>query len=162
VRICGIDPGIRGGAAIIEIVDGAAPQLVDAIDIPTIGTGAKERIDAIGMRTWISTHRPDCAAIERAGSMPKQGVASAFKFGRATGSLETVIACCNVPMTVIEPATWKRAFHLHGKDKEGARLLVLQRFPDAHVLFALKRHHNRAEAALIALHVSGGANAAAA
>jgi hypothetical protein len=43
VKILGVDPGVYGGLAIVTIDDGAAPQLVDAIDIPVAGTGAKER-----------------------------------------------------------------------------------------------------------------------
>ena len=33
-RVLGVDPGIRGGLAIVEINDSAAPKLVDAINIP--------------------------------------------------------------------------------------------------------------------------------
>ena len=58
--------------------------------------------------------------------MPKQGASSGFKYGRATGALEAVIACCEVPVTIIEPTAWKKAHHLHGQDKEGARQLALQ------------------------------------
>jgi hypothetical protein len=38
----GADPGLNGGLAIVAIVDRAAPVLVDCIDIPVTGTGAKE------------------------------------------------------------------------------------------------------------------------
>ena len=38
--LLGIDPGVRGGLAIVTINDGAAPQLVDAIDIPVTGVAA--------------------------------------------------------------------------------------------------------------------------
>jgi Holliday junction resolvasome RuvABC endonuclease subunit len=153
VRVLGIDPGVHGGAAVIDITDGAAPQLVDAIDIPTVGTGAKERVDALALRTWIQTHHPDRAGIERGQAMPKQGASSGFKYGRACGALETVLACCEVPLELIEPAVWKRARHLCGGDKEGARQFALQLFPNRHALFARKRDHQRAEAALIALHI---------
>jgi Holliday junction resolvasome RuvABC endonuclease subunit len=80
MRILGIDPGVRGGLAIVEVNNGVAPKLVDAIDVPTVGIGAKERIDAIAMRGWIQTYRPDHAAIERARAMPKQGASSGFKY----------------------------------------------------------------------------------
>ena len=69
--ILGVDPGIRGGLAIITVDDGAAPRLVDAIDIPVTGTGAKERVDAIALRDWIVTHKPQHAYIERGQAMPK-------------------------------------------------------------------------------------------
>ena len=151
MKFLGVDPGIHGGLAIVEVNDGTAPRLVDAIDIPVIGTGAKERVDVLAVRGWIANHQPDRSVIERAQAMPKQGASSGFKYGRATGALEAVIACCEVPIAIIEPTAWKRAHHLHGKDKEGARQLALQLFPSAHTLLARKMDHGRAEAALIAL-----------
>src|SRR6516162_3261093 len=110
MRICGIDPGIRGGLAIVDINDGAAPQLVGAIDIPVTGVGAKERVDVLAIRTWILAHQPQHALIERAQAMPKQGASSGFKYGRATGAIEATVALCSIPVEIIEPTVWKR-FH---------------------------------------------------
>jgi crossover junction endodeoxyribonuclease RuvC len=151
MKIIGIDPGIHGGLAIVEINDGAAPQLIDAIDIPIAGTGAKERVDPIAIRVWINEHRPQHALIERAQAMPKQGASSGFKYGRAIGAIEAVIACCGIPMTIVEPSAWKKFHGLRGSEKEPSRQRALQIFPAAHALLALKRHHGRAEAALIAM-----------
>jgi crossover junction endodeoxyribonuclease RuvC len=123
--ILGVDPGIRGGLAIVTVDDGAAPRLVDAIDIPVTGTGAKERVDAIALRAWIVTHKPQHAYIERAQAMPKQGGSSGFKYGRAVGAIEAALACCEIPMTVIEPSAWKKRHQLRGKDKEGGRQRAL-------------------------------------
>ena len=78
MRILGVDPGIHGGLALVEINDGAAPQLVDAVDIPVTGVGAKERVDVLAIRTWIAAHQPQHALIERAQAMPKQGASSGF------------------------------------------------------------------------------------
>ena len=150
-RVLGVDPGITGGLAIVETID-VSIVVVDAIDIPTIGTGAKERVDVLAIRTWIEQHRPACAFIERAQAMPKQGASSGFKYGRATGSIEAAIALSGIPVEIIESSTWKRALRLPGKDKEAARQRALELFPAAHALLARKRDHNRAEAALIALH----------
>jgi hypothetical protein len=61
VKVVGIDPGVRGGLAIISIDNGAAPRLVEAIDVPVTGTGAKERVDVLALRTWIRTHQPEHA-----------------------------------------------------------------------------------------------------
>jgi crossover junction endodeoxyribonuclease RuvC len=159
VKLLGIDPGIHGGLAIVELVDGVAPQLIAAIDIPVAGVGAKERVDPIAIRTWLELLQPQHAFIERAQAMPKQGASSGFKYGRAVGALETVIACCTIPVTVVEPGMWKKLHGLHGKDKEGGRQRALQLFPSAHALLARKKDHGRAEAALIAL--AGARHAAA-
>jgi len=151
MKILGCDPGIHGALALVDIVDGAPPWLIDVPDVPVIGTGAKERVNTMLVRDWLAHHTPDHALIERAGSMPKQGVASTFKYARAVGSLETVVACSDIPYSIIEPAVWKKLHHLPGKDKEAARQRALQLFPAAHALFARKKDHQRAEAALIAL-----------
>jgi crossover junction endodeoxyribonuclease RuvC len=155
MKILGIDPGVRGGLAIVEINDGAAPALLEAVDIPTVGVKAKERVDVLALRTWVMARQPQHAFIERAQSMPKQGSSSGFKYGRATGAIEAVIACCEVPITIVEPAVWKKTHHLRGGDKEGARQRALQLFPSAHALLSRKMDHGRAEAALIALHGAG-------
>ena len=152
MKILGIDPGIRGGLAIIEIIDGTAPQLITVSDIPVTGVGAKERVDVLAIRTWILAHHPQHALIERAQAMPKQGASSGFRYGRAVGALEGVLACCEIPMTIVEPSAWKKFYHLRGGDKEGGRQRALQLFPAAHGWLARKKDHGRADAALVALY----------
>ena len=151
MRVVGIDPGIHSGAAIVHITEGEAPRLLDAIDLPVVGVGAKERINVLALRDWIRAYQPDHVAIERAQAMPRQGASSGFKYGRAVGALEAAIICLEIPVTFVEPAVWKRKHRLRGKDKEGARQIALQLFPGAHHLFARRKDHGRAEAALIAL-----------
>jgi crossover junction endodeoxyribonuclease RuvC len=90
-QVPGVDPGIHGGLA---VVDSAAPQIIDSIELPVVGVGAKERIDVLAIRSWVEMHRPDHAMIERAQAMPKQGASSGFKYGRAVGAIEAVIALC--------------------------------------------------------------------
>jgi crossover junction endodeoxyribonuclease RuvC len=152
IVVLGVDPGIKGGLAIVEIADGAAPVLVECIDIPVIGTGAKERVDTAAIRNFIDRHKPTRALIERAQAMPRQGSSSGFKYGRAVGAIEATIALCLVPVEIIEASAWKRHWHLPGKDKESGRQKALQLFPAAHGALARKRDHGRAEAALLALY----------
>jgi crossover junction endodeoxyribonuclease RuvC len=123
-NILGVDPGIRGGLAIVAVDAKGVSRLVDAIDIPVTGVGAKERVDPIAIRTWIAQHSPQHAFLERAQAMPKQGASSGFKYGRAVGAIEAVIACCEIPLTIIKPAIWKRHHQLRGGDKEAARASV--------------------------------------
>jgi crossover junction endodeoxyribonuclease RuvC len=152
MKILGIDPGVRGGLSVVEVTDGVAPMLVECVDIPVIGSGAKERVDVAGIRNFIEAHQPARALIERAGAMPKQGIASTFKYGRATGAIEAAITLCSIPVEIIEASAWKRFWHLPGKDKESGRQKALQLFPGALAALARKRDHGRAEATLIALY----------
>jgi len=152
VKYLGIDPGIHGGLAIVAIADGTAPALVECIDIPVVGTGAKERVDVMAIRNFIDRHKPVHALIERAQAMPRQGASSGFKYGRAVGAIEAAIALCAIPMEIIEPSAWKKFYKLPGKDKEAARQKALQLFPSAHASLARRKDHQRAESALIALY----------
>ena len=152
MKVLGLDPGaVSGGCAIVEINNGVAPQLVDAIHLPLIGIKAKQRIDVLALRTWIQSHRPDHAVVERGQAMPREGASSGFKFGRGCGALEATIQLLEIPMTIIEPTAWKRFHRLRGGDKEASRQLAMQMFPAAHALLARRKHHHRAEACLIAL-----------
>jgi crossover junction endodeoxyribonuclease RuvC len=132
MKILGVDPGIRGGLAIVRVDADDIPCLIDAIDIPIIGTKAKERVDGLAIRDWIAQHVPQHAAIERAQAMPKQGASSGFKYGRAVGAIESVIECCEILLTIIEPTAWKKFHQLRGGDKEAGRQRARQLFPGAH------------------------------
>jgi len=149
-RYLGVDPGLSGALAIIETIN-SVPVLIDAIDMPSTGTGAKARVDIIAAAEWIAKHAPSTAYVERAQAFPGQGASSGFSYGRAVGALEAVVALCAIPMILVEASVWKRQLRLPGKDKEAARQRALQLFPSQHALFARKRDHGRAEAALIAL-----------
>jgi site-specific DNA-methyltransferase (adenine-specific) len=144
-----IHPGIHGGLAIVTFSDDAAQGA--APDIPIYGTKAKERVDVAALRSWIESHHPYHALIERAQAMPNQGASSGFKYGRAVGAIEATVAACGIPLTILEPRVWKQFHRLRGDDKELSRQRVLQPFPNAHVLFTHKKDHGRAEATLIAL-----------
>jgi crossover junction endodeoxyribonuclease RuvC len=147
-RYLGIDPGLSGALAIVETINGV-PVLVDAVDMPSTGSGAKARVDIIAAAEWIAKHAPSMAYVERAQAFPGQGASSGFSYGRAVGAIEAVVALCSIPMILVEAAAWKKRLHLPGKDKEGARQRALQLFPSQHVLLSRKRDHGRAEAALI-------------
>jgi crossover junction endodeoxyribonuclease RuvC len=149
--VLGIDPGIRGALTVVALENGV-PKLVAAIDIPVVGTGAKERVDPIAIREWVGKHDVQHAYIERAQAMPKQGSSSGFKYGRAVGAIEAAIALSGIPVTMVEPSLWKKFHKLHGKDKEGSRQRALQLFPEAHALLGRKLDHGRAEAGLLALY----------
>src|SRR5262249_61815963 len=89
MRNLGLEPRLHGARALVDIADGLAPKLVAVLDVPVIGTGAKERVNTLLVRDWLVQNVPDHALIERAGSMPRQGGASTFKYTRARRRLET-------------------------------------------------------------------------
>ena len=52
MKALGVDPGLSGALAIVEFI-GGIPVLVDTIDVPSTGTGAKARVDIIAAASWI-------------------------------------------------------------------------------------------------------------
>jgi crossover junction endodeoxyribonuclease RuvC len=97
MKVLGIDPGQTGALAIVELNDGAAPELIFLIDVPMIGTGARERVDVIQIRDWIIAHKPEHAVLERSQALPRQGSSSGHKFGRTAGALEAAVVLSGVP-----------------------------------------------------------------
>lgn len=135
--IMGVDPGLKGGLAFLD-------GTLHCYDIPTAGV----EVDVEEVVRLIRQHNPVLAVVERAGSMPKQGVSSTFKFGVAYGMLRGAITACNVPTHLVSATTWKKRFALD-RDKEKSRALALRRWPGTG-FFQRKLDHGRAEAALLA------------
>src|SRR5262249_18666133 len=149
--IIGIDPGLSGALALLEVANGDT-TLIDVMDVPVVGSGAKQSVDVIALQEWLLRHGPRHTFLERAQAMPKQGASSGFKYGRTVGALEAVLTVSAIAITMVEPSKWKRHFHLQGADKEGARGLAIRLYPGAHHFFTRKKDHNRGEAVLIGLY----------
>ncbi|MGA2493332.1 MAG: hypothetical protein ABSF67_10320 [Roseiarcus sp.] len=139
--ILGVDPGLGGAIAFYFLVR----DVVSVDDMPVVGGD----VDAATLAARIAQMRPDVAIVELVASRPGQGVASVFKFGCGFGMVRGVIAAAGIPLHLVSPAKWKRAYGLDA-DKEKSRALALRLWPARADLFGRKRDHGRAEAALIA------------
>ena len=135
-----IDPGAVN-AAIAVFHDNAA-VFVD--DIRT----ANGMVDATAFAHALSDMKVERVVIENVHSMPKQGVASSFRFGRGVGVLHGVVGALALPVTHVTPQQWKRFHHLPA-DKEAARALAIQRWPQHARHLSRKKDTDRAEALLI-------------
>jgi crossover junction endodeoxyribonuclease RuvC len=148
MNILAIDPGLEGAGAVMD----AGGELIEVFDLPTIGEGARRRIDAANLADLIRSHTPYAFAIvEQVGAWPKQGVASTFRFGQAHGTILGVVGALAIPVRHATPARWKKAFGLNS-DAEASRARAIETWPTYAGLFARKRGHNRAEAALLGLY----------
>lgn len=146
----GIDPGLDG--AVAAIIDGT----IHLWDSPALQVGTKREPDASGMACLVRDYcsaGPEhvCAAIESVHSMPEQGVASSFAFGKGFGIWLGILATLRISHELVTPQRWKKAM-LDGmpKDKDASRQKALQLFPQAAGDLRLKKHHGRADALLIA------------
>lgn len=143
MKLLGIDPGaISGAYAILDTDTG----LAFVGDIPVID----KNVNCPELARIIDLHEPDRAIIERVGSMPGQGISSAFSFGRGVGRIEGVVAGM-MRIEFVTPQVWKKHFRLPGgpKNKEMSRARAIQLFPSVTGL-ARKMDSGRAEALLIA------------
>jgi hypothetical protein len=140
VTVIAIDPGAVSGAYAYT-----AGGFFTAGDLPVVDG----QVDAAALAQFVRDHvGPELAVVERVGAMPKQGVASTFRFGKAAGIIEGVLAGAGIPIHYVAPQTWKKHFRLSGTDKEKSRALAIQRHPTVQGLH-LKKHHGRAEALLM-------------
>lgn len=150
--VLGLDPGVTGALAFVH---SDAPGRAAVYDMPT----ADGEVDVKALFKLIADHAPGLAYVERVNAMPgggerKMGATSAFNFGQAYAAARAAVTLANVPTLLVTPAAWKRAAGLPGgvDGKEAARAMALRLFPACAGHFARKKDHNRAEAALIALH----------
>lgn len=158
MRVFAIDPGLSGGWAVV--IDGRAEACGD---MPVSGDGSMRRVAASVLRSLIASHAPQLCVVERVNAMPKQGVASTFRFGMAFGAALAVPAVLQVPVELVVPPVWKRHFNLLGTEKEASRQKALDLAPHLAEHLRRKLDHGRAEAVLIALygHAAWGERAAA-
>lgn len=140
-RLCGVDPGLSGAAALLE--DGA---LLDVFDF----TAADGRLIAGPIADWMKDRQVQRVVIEGVHSMPGQGVSTTFKFGRAFGTVEGIAMALDLPLTQIAPHHWKKIVGVTS-DKASARALAGRLWPARRAWFERVKDDGRAEAALIAL-----------
>lgn len=159
MRILGIDTGVSGAAAVLDIDRGS---ILDVIDLPTLDEDSHRIIDVVKLGAWITNLEPSIGIIERAFAMPdsvpdrdgkrsRMGSASALRFGDAAGTIRSAVIMSGVPYKLVMPGVWKRYFKLPGgKDKETSRQLAIKLWPAAEQFMHRKMDHNRAESVLIA------------
>lgn len=146
----GIDPGLTGAVATIS-EDGAT---VFDTPITLVGDGKKQKHDFLlqGMASLLGIHagRGDViCAIELVHSMPDQGCASSFTFGRGFGMWEGMLAAFRIPYERVAPQRWKKMLLSDmPKHKDASRIRAQQLFPKADL--NLKKHHGRGDALLLA------------
>lgn len=147
--VLGIDPGLSGALAWL---DPKANQIVFMYDSPVYKNGDKYEFDVPGAAQIISNHvaDTDLAVVERVHSMPKQGVASTFKFGYTAGSVYGILCALGIPTVLTDPQSWKSAYGLIGCGKDESRFAAMRYWPAVEKHFSKKKWDGRAEACLIA------------
>ena len=146
--VIGIDPGQRGA---IALHSGAA---LSAVVMPS----SIQEFHAV-MKNFVFESRPESVEvfIEKAQSMPKQGIASAFNYGRHFGELLGCLVALGIRHSLVPPASWARQMHVGavaGSAKERSLEVVRRLCPDLPLTVgprAKKPHDGIIDAALICL-----------
>jgi crossover junction endodeoxyribonuclease RuvC len=125
----GIDPGLSGGiAALTE--DGG---VMLAIKMP-----ATERDILLALKGIGVGRLPARAVLEKVGVMPKQGIVSAFTFGRGVGALLMALTAAEIPFDQVLPATWQQVLSCRTRgDKNITKRRAQQLFPTQKVTHAI-------------------------
>lgn len=93
----GCDPGMSGAFAILD----GRGQIVDVTPMPETAKDISDYVQEFASRIRI-------AVIESVHAMPKQGVSSAFKFGRNFGTLHMALVAHGVPFEFVLPGKWQQ------------------------------------------------------
>ena len=143
--IIGIDPGISGAIAVIDIKN----DTIEVFDVPTMKIEIfargkklknKSEYDKIGMSNLLKKYikRKVIITIEKVGAMPGNGSVSMFNFGRGVGIWEGIFAAYGWEPDFVTPQTWKKEY--------GDRLFKSMSKPD--ILKNMKiKDYNRASVA---------------
>jgi hypothetical protein len=126
----GIDPGGSGAiAAIGESLIGPRIQKLDSTE--------RDISDFLEMLAdYDNEHRH--AIIERVHSMPKQGVASSFKFGQSYGFLRGLLIALHISFEEVTPQKWQQVMGCRSKgDKNVTKAKAQQLFPGVNVTHAI-------------------------
>ena len=125
----GIDPGQSGALAMIDETN-FGNNVAVLSDWPGDEIAAAAIVREIKMN---ADHRKDIllGAIERVHSMPKQGVASTFKFGTNYGIWRGILAAFEIPFYTVGVHQWQKGVIQKAQDKKPALAAASRLFPEA-------------------------------
>lgn len=136
----GIDPGKEGALALLKDTDGS---VVSLFDMPSNLVATADLI-----RLLPSVSR---AAIEQPFPGGKMGKPSCMSFGMGIGELRGILAAFGIPLVMVKPQDWQRAYGVTGKSRGNDSInQCLKIYPDAPLLADGKRWDGRSDSLLIA------------
>jgi hypothetical protein len=103
--VAGIDPGKAGAIAVVK-----NGKLIH-----------KTLLKDCVARYWLKERGVKVVYIEQAQSFPKQGIASAFNYGRDFGYLLGTLAGSGMAIHMIRPAVWAKRIHVAAPKMDDAK-----------------------------------------
>jgi hypothetical protein len=151
MSVIGIDPGLDGAIARLS------SKSLAIFDVPAVKARSRGRevnlpaLRDIVLKLEEEPFSIELVVIEKNASRPNEGGASGRKSGIVEGILLGAFTMMDAKILRVTPNSWKKSLRLTS-DKEYSRTRAIEEFPKYHELFSLKKHHNRAEAALMTLY----------
>ena len=102
--VIGVDPGLKGGLAVID----GRGELLELADMPLRRVGKRKEIDGAELAAFFGRFAPAQVIVEAVHSMPRQGVASTFTFGRGVGIVLGVLQAMGLPFAEVSPQAWQK------------------------------------------------------
>lgn len=105
-KVIAFDPGLTGGMCFRSATSiGAGPMpIVKKI----VNKKVQVNLNIELITAYLEINKPDLVGIELVHSMPKQGVASTFKFGVGYGILQGICGALRIPIIFVTPQEWKK------------------------------------------------------
>ncbi len=124
-NVLGIDPGLSGALA---MWDGETLVTMPMPAVKATGRGREVVWPVLNQQWDEHFFWAEHVFLERVGVRPGEGVSSAFKFGLVFGGLRGMIAAKMLPLTLVTPTKWKKAYSLPAS-KEAAVIRATELFP---------------------------------
>jgi len=113
IRI-GIDPGMKGAMTCVQTYnDSSVDTIVYRFERMT-------RPEIVEVLWHYSNHSNAHAVLEKVHSMPRQGVASTFKFGESFGFIQGVLYSCKISFDLVTPQAWMKFYSMKKSKTESS------------------------------------------
>jgi hypothetical protein len=124
IRVLGIDPGLDGALAVLDLQQGGTIlHLTKVVPTPTLDV-----------------------------MVNKEGVVSSYRTGHGYGLWRALVVAAQLPLTIVQPLVWRREFGLLRAGKQASVRAAVEGFPN--YPWSLTRHDGAADAILIAAFVA--------
>lgn len=154
MRICGIDPGLRGALAFADVT-AAGFSRITVYDMPVSDlVDGRDQPDEDGVLAIFDIEKPTMTVLEHVGPRPRSGSASEWRFAMGFGALRGCLrgwfrAQGSGPgVHLVTPKVWKSALSLN-QDKGESLALARSAFPAMSGALARQKDDGRAEALLL-------------
>lgn len=148
----GVDPGVEGAIVVL----GRESELIGVHDIPVVKAKSRKEVlvrdlSAI-FKTYFDKYGPEkvFVTLEKNTPRPRQNISGQCKLARICGIIEGIVSSSGVSYQIAHPRSWSKVMRDVEGDDVKARSMIAASRRWSELDLSKKKHHNRADAALIA------------